>query len=42
MAGAELCVPPEQFTQIKEPELIPDRALEEEEGTNIFFYIPLP
>ncbi|OWK03253.1 CTCFL [Cervus elaphus hippelaphus] len=31
MAGAELSVPPEQFTQIKEPELIPDRALEEEE-----------
>ncbi|XP_070237610.1 transcriptional repressor CTCFL [Bos mutus] len=30
MAGAELSVPPEQFTQIKEPELIPDRALEEE------------
>ena len=31
MAGAELSVPPEQCTQIKEPELIPDRALEEEE-----------
>lgn len=31
MAGAELSVPPEQFTQIKEPELIPDRALQEEE-----------
>ena len=31
MAGAELSVPPEQFTQIKEPELTPDRALEEED-----------
>ena len=34
MAGAELSVPPEQLTQIKEPELIPERALEEEDEEN--------
>ncbi|XP_057559039.1 transcriptional repressor CTCFL isoform X2 [Hippopotamus amphibius kiboko] len=31
MAGTETSVPPEQFTKIKEPELISEKALEEEE-----------
>ncbi|XP_028354171.1 transcriptional repressor CTCFL [Physeter macrocephalus] len=31
MAGTEISVPPEQFTKIKEPELIREKALEEEE-----------
>uniref|UniRef100_A0A8C3WMK7 CCCTC-binding factor n=1 Tax=Catagonus wagneri TaxID=51154 RepID=A0A8C3WMK7_9CETA len=31
MAGTELSVPPQQFTQIKEPELMLEKALEEEE-----------
>ncbi|XP_066867914.1 transcriptional repressor CTCFL isoform X2 [Kogia breviceps] len=31
MAGTEISVPPEQFTKIKEPELMREKALEEEE-----------
>lgn len=31
MAGTEISVPPEQFTKSKEPELITEKALEEEE-----------